>query len=337
VTAFEQQEGQPPSVVSDFGLALMMWGECATHLEQCLSDPIDNIYYCASIYRFRNSQREPSVELTAANIELGGIIAQNLLESANSVVFTSATLAVGSDFGPFNHAVGLDVLSAQSWQTIQLSSSFDLDKQMQLFIVSDMVAPTDSDYQLQLERFLHEVHLATQGGVLTLFTNKRDLQTLHETLKDPLTKQGIPLLAQGWKSGQKQVRDRFLQEPNASLFATKSFWEGFDAIGETLRCVVIPRIPFAQPTDPLSCARKTIDPRSWEHYVLPEALIDLKQAVGRLIRSATDTGSVIISDSRAAHARYAQKLQQALPVVPTVTTRAEILRAIRKDSSITDS
>jgi ATP-dependent DNA helicase DinG len=328
VTAFEQQDESPPNVVSDFGLALMVWSEFAASLELCLGDSVDNVYYCANIYHPRDRGRDPHVELVAANIELGGIIAQNLLEGTNSVVFTSATLAAGNDFAPFTRAVGLDALGAQSYQAIQLPSSFDLESQMRIFIASDIAAPTEDEYRTQLEEFLRKIHLATRGGVLTLFTNRRDLQILHESLKDPLAAHGLPLLAQGHRTNQKHVRERFIQEPDASLFATKSFWEGFDAMGQTLRCVVIPRLPFVQPTDPLALARKTIDPRSWDHYVLPEALIELKQAVGRLIRSATDRGCVIITDSRAAHARYAQKVQQALPVIPETATQEEILQEI---------
>jgi len=328
ITLFEQQDEQPPQIISDFNQALMSWGSFSTSLEEVLGEPADNTYYSAHIYSPRDRRREPSVELTAANIEMGPLIAQRLLASNNSVVFTSATLAAGDEFESFNRSVGLEVLPQEAYQNIQLPSSFDLERQMKIFIVGDMNSPTEPEYKDQLREFLHEVHLALSGGVLTLFTNRSDLQSLHGQLKDRLEAHDLPLLAQNQKMNLKHIKERFLQEPNASLFATKSFWEGFDAIGETLRCVVIARIPFAQPSDPLAQSRKTIDPQSWDHYVMPEAIIDIKQAVGRLIRSSTDEGFVIITDSRAVHARYAQRIQQALPVEPIIATRQEIIQTI---------
>jgi len=328
VTLFEQQDEQLPQIVSEFSMVLMGWGSLAINLEEVLSGPVDNVYYSAHIYSPHNLRREPSVELTAANIEMGPLIAQGLLASHNSVVFTSATLTAADEFASFNRSVGFDVLPQDAYQTIALPSSFDLERQMKICIVSDICAPIDPEYKDQLQEFLYEVHLAMSGGVLTLFTNRSDLQTLHGQLKARLEAHDLVLLAQNQKMNLKHVRERFLQDPDASLFATRSFWEGFDAIGETLRCVVIARIPFVQPRDPLAQARKMIDPQSWDHYVMPEAIIDIKQAVGRLIRSSTDEGFVILTDSRAAHARYAHTIQASLPVEPTIATRQDILQMI---------
>ncbi|MCL2491753.1 MAG: exonuclease domain-containing protein [Coriobacteriia bacterium] len=328
ITLFEQVDEPLPQAVTDFSRALMGWSMIAVDLEQVLGTPLDNVYYSAHIYRPRDLRKDPSVELTAANIEMGPIIAQGLLGEHSSVVFTSATLSAGDDFESFDRSVGLDVLPDDTYHNIALPSSFDLENQMKIFIINDIADPTRPEYQDQLKSFLFDVLLAQSGGVLTLFTNRKDLQYLYEELKDPLAEHDLTLLAQDRRRNLKHIRERFVTETNASLFATKSFWEGFDAIGQTLRCVVIARVPFAQPCDPLALARREVDARSWDHYVLPEALIDIKQAVGRLIRSRTDTGFVIIADSRAAHASYASKIQQALPVEPIVATRDEILEML---------
>jgi len=328
ITLFESDDETLPQVVSDFSRALMGWGAHAIALEQVLHEPMDNVYYYAHLYHPRVSRRNPSVELTVAHIEMGPLIAQGLLGEHSSVVFTSATLDAGDDFESFNRSVGLDVLGDEAYQDIRLASSFDLERQMKLFIISDISAPTEPAYRDQLEHFLEEVHLTLQGGVLTLFTNRSDLVALHHTLKDRLAGHDLTLLAQDRRRGIRAIRERFVTEPATSLFATKSFWEGFDAVGDTLRCVVIARIPFAQPSDPLVQARREIDPQSWDHSVLPEALIEIKQAVGRLIRSSSDTGFVIIADSRAAHASYAKRIQASLPVEPIIATRADILEAL---------
>ncbi|MCL2024685.1 MAG: exonuclease domain-containing protein [Coriobacteriia bacterium] len=327
VAAFEESNTELPAAVGDFIRSLMIWQEFAVGIEEILAPSEANRFRYASVMHPRDPARPIHVQLTVAHIEVGSLIAENLLESTNSTIFTSATLAAGNDFAPFLHATGLEKfedVEPMQMKTIQLASSFDLDEQMRIFIARDMPEPRDPAYHEALERFLYDIHVATKGGVLTLFTSRVDLTKLHTNLRGPLAEQDIPLLAQRDRVGQKRIRDRFVGECNTSLMATKTFWEGFDAVGDTLRCVVIPRLPFKPPTDPLSLARKTIDAQWWEHYMIPDMLIELKQATGRLIRSRSDRGFVVIADSRAANARYADVVQSALPVEPVVATCAEI-------------
>ena len=111
----------------------------------------------------------------------------------------------------------------------------------------------------------------------------------------------------------RRLRDRFINEPTSSLFALKAFWEGFDASGETLRCVIIPKLPFSSPTDPLSCERNLREDRAWARYSLPEAVLEVKQAAGRLIRSSTDCGVLILADPRLVTKGYGKKFLTSLP------------------------
>jgi ATP-dependent DNA helicase DinG len=153
------------------------------------------------------------------------------------------------------------------------------------------------------------------GSVLTLFTNRRDMDALYRRLEPRLAEAGQRLLVQGIGMSRKRVRDEFVADEGVSLFATKSFWEGFDARGDTLRCVVVVKLPFGQMADPLYQERRARDPRAFDHYYLPEAILELKQAAGRLIRSSTDTGCVVVADARLASGRaYARKFLSALPV-----------------------
>lgn len=119
-----------------------------------------------------------------------------------------------------------------------------------------------------------------------------------------LQRKGLRLVCQKWGVSTKSLRDEFLAEENLSLFALKSFWEGFDAPGETLKGVVIPKLPFARPTDPLYCARAERENRAWAKYVLPQAVLETKQAAGRLIRKADDHGVLILADSRLVTKNY---------------------------------
>jgi ATP-dependent DNA helicase DinG len=162
---------------------------------------------------------------------------------------------------------------------------------------------------------LFDVHLAVGGSVLTLFTNRRDMDELYGRLAAPLDREGLRLLVQSRGVSRKRVADEFIADERVSLFATKSFWEGFDAKGDTLRCVVIPRLPFGPVNDPVLEERRDRDRDWWAHYYLPEAVLELKQAAGRLIRSATDEGCLVLADTRLVGPKsYAYRFLEALPV-----------------------
>ena len=160
---------------------------------------------------------------------------------------------------------------------------------------------------------LVDVHRAMGGSVLTLFTNRRDMEDLYERVEPALARDGLELACQTRQASTRRLRDRFIAEKGSSLFALKAFWEGFDASGETLRCVVIPKLPFARPTDPLSCERDLREKGAWGRYVLPEAVLELKQAAGRLIRSSSDTGVLVLADSRLVSKGYGKKFLSSLP------------------------
>lgn len=149
--------------------------------------------------------------------------------------------------------------------------------------------------------------------MLTLFTNRRDMEELFERVKPRLAAAGLELACQLRMSSARHLRDHFVAERSSSLFALKAFWEGFDASGETLRCVIIPKLPFASPTDPLACERARREDRAWARYALPDAVLEVKQAAGRLIRSSTDTGVLVLADSRLVTKGYGKKFLSSLP------------------------
>ena len=157
------------------------------------------------------------------------------------------------------------------------------------------------------------MHLANEGSALTLFTNRKEMESCFDMVSDRLKPEGLRLVCQKWGVSVKGLRDDFIADEHLSLFALKSFWEGFDAPGSTLRSVIIPKLPFKKPSDPLSCERQQNDPQAWAHYVLPEAVIEVKQAAGRLIRSSTDKGSLILADKRLVTKGYGKKFLRSLP------------------------
>ncbi len=312
VTSLEAEEEQLFEVRADLVGLLSRLAEQYEGLVAVLEGDADEYVYSVRLDRRRTVDAE---RLKAARLDVGELLAEEFFGRTHSVIFTSATLAAGDDFGFFAHAVGLDRLPAESWRSLRLASSYDFDRQMSVFVPSDVPHPNTRDYQGGLERLLESIHLALGGSVLTLFTNRREMETLYDVLAPRLEARGVSLLVQSRGTSSKRLRDEFVAHEKLSLFATKSFWEGFDAKGDTLRCVVVPRLPFGQITDPLYEERRERDPRAWEHYYLPEAILELKQAAGRLIRSSTDTGCLVIADTRVlGPKRYGREFLAALPV-----------------------
>ena len=289
----------------------------------------DALVYSATLDRRRDRVAEA---LVAERLDVGEVLVDDLYPRVHSVVFTSATIAAGESFDHFARAVGLDRLAEGSWQSLRLASSYDFERQMAAFVPTDMALPAERGYLADLEKLLEEVHLAMGGSVLTLFTNRRDMEHVHAILEPRLERANISLLCQKRGTSAKRLRDEFLADERLSLFALKSFWEGFDAKGDTLRCVVVPKLPFGRPTDPLAQERERREGRqAWSRYALPEAVLELKQAAGRLIRSRTDVGCLVIADARVIAKGYGREFIAALPVADIEKVPAHVaIDEIRK-------
>lgn len=250
--------------------------------------------------------------LCAEKLDIGEELAQKWLPEMYSVIFTSATMAVSHNFDHFDEAIGLSK-GDFSHQSRELDSSFDFNENMAVVVPKDIPEPNDARYLQVLEDVLYDIHVGMGGSVLTLFTNRRDMEQLYERLKPRLAENGLLLECQERSGSARRLRDRFIADEACSLFALKSFWEGFDAVGDTLRCVVIPRLPFASPNDPISKERSQREERAWWRYALPEAVIATKQAAGRLIRSGSDKGILVLADSRVVSKRYGKQFLNSLP------------------------
>ena len=269
------------------------------------------------VYSFQVNRRLKAggESLCAERMDIGEALSTQWLPEVKSVIFTSATVSISDSFDHFNHAIGLDRLPSGTSRALHLDSSYDFDSNMAVVVAGDLPDPRNRDaYISALEKLLVDVHRAMGGSTLTLFTNRRDMEELYDLVEPQLAADGLELNCQQRGSSPKRLRDRFLSEKASSLFALKAFWEGFDASGETLRCVVIPKLPFASPTDPLSCERNLREDRAWARYALPDAVLEVKQAAGRLIRSSSDTGVLVLADSRLVSKGYGKKFLSSLPV-----------------------
>jgi ATP-dependent DNA helicase DinG len=330
LTALEEAGDEFVDARADLAGLLSRLRDQLEGLESVLDGADDSFVYSVRVSRKRDDRRD---SVMAAMLDVGAALEERFYPEVHSVVFTSATIATGDDFGHFSRTVGLDRLPAGSWESLRLESSYDFDRQMSVFVPSDLPEPRGTAHVPALGQLLLEVHQAMGGSVLTLFTSKREMEALYDRLVGPLEEQGLRLLLQGRGVSNKRVRDEFLADERLSLFATKSFWEGFDAKGDTLRCVVIARLPFGRVRDPLYEERQQRYGRAaWDDFYLPEAVLALKQAAGRLVRSSSDEGCVIVADGRLTSGKgYARHFLEALPVrdVEVVPT-AQLVERVRE-------
>ena len=293
--------------------------ECKDILSACqviLFDGPPTYAYAAHLVKNKPKKAgrfQAAESLSALMLSVADTMNDLLFDNTHSVVFTSATMTVADSFDNFTTALGLGARESSAVSTLQLASSFDFDAHMTVYVVEDMPEPNDPAYLDALNQLLIGVHRAQGGSALTLFTNKRDMEKCHSVVQEALRADDLRVVCQRWGVSTKWLREEFLRDEKLSLFALKSFWEGFDAPGATLRAVIIPKLPFAKPTDPLSCERALNDPNAWRHYVLPAAVLETKQAAGRLIRTATDRGVLVLADKRLVSKGYGKTILASLP------------------------
>lgn len=312
ITMLEQFEGEFANQLAELSTITMEIQSMIEALNLVLDG--SNADYVYSIHINQSPPRE-SQALEAMRLDIGETLAAELYPNIRSLIYTSATVATGErePFGHFMRATGLDRVEDKAVHAAQFASSYDFDHKMSILLPTNMHDPREAAYHDDLTKLLYDVHVAMGGSVLTLFTNRLEMEKQFEKLRPLLAEAGIEVIAQKLGQGTKTLRDKFVENKDLSLFALKSFWEGFDAPGETLRCVVIAKLPFARRDDPLSQEREARDSSAWFKHSLPEAIVELKQAAGRLIRNSTDCGWLVIADARLRTARYRESFLRAMP------------------------
>jgi len=241
-----------------------------------------------------------------------------------SWIFTSATLAVKNDFGHFLTQMGLAEENAQSWP-----SPFDYGQQGLLYVPPNMPQPNSFDYTDAVVEAALPLIIAAGGGAFLLCTTNRAVARAAERMRDELAKRDLkfPLLVQG-ERGRTELLDQFRAAGNAVLIGSQSFWEGVDVRGKALSLVVIDKLPFAPPDDPVLAARIGVMEKrglnGFMHHQLPEAIINLKQGAGRLIRDESDRGVLMICDPRLISKPYGKRIWQSLPPFRRTREQAEV-------------
>jgi ATP-dependent DNA helicase DinG len=258
--------------------------------------------------------------LRASPIDVSGLLEDKLFDKVDTVVLTSATLSSAGNFSFIRERLGLN-----SADDLIAESTFDYQSQALLYLPSKMPDPRAREWAEAAAAEVIKIVNATQGRAFVLSTSLAGMQSLYDLAMPEIE---YPCFLQG-SASKGRLLERFRVTPNAVLFATSSFWQGVDVRGEQLSCVIIDKLPFAVPTDPIVAARQRYiedeGGSSFFEYSVPQAIISLKQGLGRLIRSTTDRGVLAVLDPRLRTKSYGRLFLKSLPQC-RVTSRVEDLR-----------
>jgi ATP-dependent DNA helicase DinG len=318
----EARERVEPQLLELRGVANRL--ESAAHaLRQALRPGEDELQMVRWMeWRGEREGRETNVILSAAPLDLSGVLREAVFEKLQTVVLTSATLATRGDFGFVRGRLGLREPTQVKIEEAVFASPFDFDEQSLLVVPTDLPIPSgdfDSRHDEATVRATIELAKLSDGGIFVLFTSYRALRHAASELRRRRIDLEWPLFVHG-EAPRAQLVQRFAESGRAILLGTTSFWEGVDVPGRPLRGLIIPKLPFKVPSEPVTAARieaiEAAGGNSFVQYMLPHAAIRLKQGFGRVIRSRGDRGAVLILDGRIAQKSYGRYFIDSLPPAP---------------------
>jgi DNA polymerase-3 subunit epsilon/ATP-dependent DNA helicase DinG len=266
-----------------------------------------------AIYWIEIQPNGKQMSLNAAPLHIGPLMQKYLWNEKSSVILTSATLTAA---GEFNYLRGR--LNADEAYELSVGSPFDYESSVLLFIANDIPEPSDrSGNQRAIEQGILKLCTATGGRALVLFTSYDQLKRTSHYLNPRLAQENIRIYEQGEGASANMLLERFRADEHAVLLGTKAFWEGVDVPGEALSVLIIVKLPFDVPSDPIVAARSETFDDPFSEYSLPEAILRFRQGFGRLIRTQSDRGVVAIFDRRIMTKRYGRLFTESLPICTT--------------------
>jgi DNA polymerase-3 subunit epsilon/ATP-dependent DNA helicase DinG len=261
-----------------------------------------------AVYWLEAKVKGGDVSLRCAPLHVGPLLDRHLFSAKRSVILTSATLSTDNSFSYVRERLGL-----ATGKDLPLSSPFDFEKAALLYLPTDMPEPGMAGYQRALEQALIDLCQASEGRALILFTSHSAVRATYRAITKPLDDAGIITLGHNIDGSRKQLLERFRSNPRTVLLGTSSFWEGIDVVGDALSVLVIAKLPFAVPSDPVFAARSESFEDPFNQYSVPYAILKFKQGFGRLIRSRNDRGVVAVLDKRILTKRYGLSFINSLP------------------------
>lgn len=316
--------GQVVSVLEDLG-AVLDSGEQGLMNQEALSAEVADLWQMAYLYWegigaallkedadlicwLERDRSTGEVAVCTAPLQVSEILRRRLFEEKDSVILTSATLSAQDSFDYFRERVGLDEADE-----LLLGSPFDYPGSTLIALPRDLPEPNEREFVRETAELLVEACRASQGRALLLFTSYGSLMAAYDAIKAPLESDGILVLAHGVDGSPRQLLAALRENNRTVLLGTASFWEGVDVAGEALSLLVIARLPFAVPTDPIYQARSALFDEPFDQYALPQAVLRFRQGFGRLIRSKTDRGVLLVLDTRIRSRKYGETFLRSLP------------------------
>jgi ATP-dependent DNA helicase DinG len=288
----------------------------------------DRVFY----YRIPHRQRLSSIELIAAPLDLAPYLEEFLYPNLDSFVMTSATLTVGESFEFIKNILGLNNFG-ERLKEISLPETYKFKEQALTIVPAYIPDPGDPNFIDSVGQFIRDIIMPQERGTLVLFMSYKHMKGVYQEVSKDFEALGRELLIQGFGKSRKKLLTLFKENPSSVLFGTGSFWQGIDVPGKSLEIVVIEKLPFPNPSEPLVGAKSDYFEKKglggFAYYILPLSVLRFKQGFGRLIRSTRDMGAVIILDTRVINKSYGSAFLESLPTeISLVRTSLEAQNAL---------
>lgn len=277
--------------------------EARSYLREALVEPKQGM-----IYWLTQSTRDSSLVVHGTPLEVGTLLQRRLYGDKQSVILTGATLTSGGAFDHFRRQVGL----TDAEEHLE-GSPFDYENRALLLVPKDIPEPYDSGYPNALANAIVDLAKAAEGRTMVLFTAYASLRAVQRAIRGPLNSEGIKVLAQGVDGSAPRILASFLEDSKSVLLGTNSFWEGIDVAPGSLKVLVLARLPFPVPTDPVFAARSQLYDNPFTEYTIPKATLRFRQGFGRLIRRHEDKGAVVVLDKRLISKAYGTTFMKSIP------------------------
>ena len=278
----------------------------------------------------KTSGRYENFILRSAPVDVSEDLSSRFFDLSNSCILTSATLSIGENNEPLGYVKKR--IGAEKIHTEKIGSPFDYKNQMKIYLAKDISDPRSNQYEDELCDWITAFVRKSNGNAFVLFTSYKLMNSVFHKISGALEESGFNLFIQGKNVPRSKLLRMFKQDSKGVLFGTDSFWTGVDVPGEALSNVIVTRIPFAVPSHPLIESRleqiEKVGGNPFLEYSVPEAVLKLRQGVGRLIRSASDKGFVVILDNRILRMKYGKAFIRALPPAPVEVVNYEALTQI---------
>ena len=300
----QTDESQYEAILNDLREASRELYDMYENIDHLVFEPDPNM-----IYWIESPPHKPAIAIQAAPLHIGELMERYIWFEKRAVILTSATLTTAGSFDYIRNRLG-----ANDAEELALGSPFDYQNAALLYLVEDIPEPSDfKGHQLAINKGLVSLCKAVGGRTLVLFTSYSQLQKTARAITGPLAQDGIIVYEQGSGPSPHTLLKSFRQAEQAVLLGTRAFWEGVDIPGQDLSVLVIAKLPFQVPSDPVVAARAETYHDSFQEYMLPEAILSFRQGFGRLIRTKKDVGVVAIFDKRLLTKNYGSLFINSLP------------------------